>query len=65
MTDQKDIYRAAKLCIHQHGAEAEQMALDRMQSFMDADDVAGASTWLTIAQAIHELQQITPNRTIH
>lgn len=65
MTDQKDIYRAAKLFINQHGAEAEKTALGRMQAFMDEEDVVGASAWLMIAQAVKELQQTTPNTTVH
>ncbi len=65
MTDQKDIYRAAQLCINHHGENAEKTALDKMQSFIDEEDVVGASAWLMIAQAVKELQQTTPNRTVH
>jgi hypothetical protein len=65
MTDQKDIYRSACLIIKQHGCNAEPWALDKMQDFMDVEDVAAASAWLMIAQAIHKLQKLTPSGTIH
>jgi len=60
-----DIYRSAHILIKQHGDNAEERALETMRKFMDAEDVAGASVWLTIAQAINKLQQETPNGTVH
>lgn len=65
MTDQKDIYRAARIFMNQHGEAAEDLALSRMKSFMDEEDVVGASAWLMIAQAIKELGDMTPGGTIH
>lgn len=65
MTDQKDIYRAAKIFIERHGVEAEKEALSKMRAFMDEEEIIGASVWLMIAQAVKELQQTTPNSTIH
>lgn len=65
MTDQKDIYRSAQIIINQHGAEAEQYALEKMQDFMDDENVVAAATWLTIAQAVHTLQQRSAVGTVH
>jgi len=65
MTDQKDIYRAAQLYINRFGAKAEQEALAKMQFFMDDEDLAAASAWLMIAQAVKELQQTSTSAAVH
>lgn len=65
MTDQKDIYRSAQVIINRHGEDAEQWALDKMRTFMDAEDLVAASAWLIIAQAIQELKQQAPSGTVH
>jgi hypothetical protein len=62
---QKDIYRSAHQLIRQHGEAAEEIALSRMQKYMDVENLAGASAWLMIAQAIKELQDMNPSGVLH
>ena len=64
--DKKDMYRAAHHLIKQHGKNAEDFALNTMQQFMDLEAVDAAGVWLCIAQAVAELQKVTPDdRTVH
>ena len=65
MVDQKDFYRSAELLIKRHGADAEKLALDRVKKFMAKEDVAAASVWLMIAQAISFLKMQGHSGTIH
>lgn len=45
MTDDRDIYRAAKLVIDQHGGDAADFAMKRSEQLFDNDDAEGAATW--------------------
>jgi hypothetical protein len=57
MTDEQDIYRAAKLVIDQHGDDAADFAMKHSQQLFDAGDREGAATWQLILEAIVELQR--------
>ncbi|WP_424139974.1 hypothetical protein [Roseomonas chloroacetimidivorans] len=50
-----DSYRAAKILIDKHGAEAGTVASRRMQELLDAADEAGAAAWADIHFAIGEI----------
>jgi hypothetical protein len=50
-----DSYRAAKILIGQHGAEAGRVASQRMQALLEKGDEAGAAAWVDIHYATGEL----------
>jgi hypothetical protein len=50
-----DSYRAAKILIDRHGAEAGTAASRRMQELLEAGDEAGAAAWVDIHFAIGEM----------
>jgi len=51
----RDIHRAAKLLIDQHGADSGLRAAERADQLLDAGDMIGAATWRRILKAIEEL----------
>ena len=55
MTDDIDIYRAAKLLIDRHGDEAAIHASMRADALMDAGDMDARAVWLRINAAVEEL----------
>jgi len=57
VTSDPDIYRAAKLLIDQHGADAGQRAAERADQLLEAGDMIGATTWRRILKAIEELRR--------
>ena len=56
MTDDLDIYRAAKLLIDEHRDEAAIHAAMRADELMDAGDMEGCATWKRILAAIDVLR---------
>lgn len=52
-----DSYRAAKILIDKHGADASAEANRRMQELVDAGDDEGAAAWADILFAIGEMQR--------
>ena len=56
MTDEVDIYRAAKLLLDQHGDEAAIHAAMRADDLMAVGDMEGAATWKRILAAIDVLR---------
>jgi len=52
-----DIYRAARLLIDQHRADAGLRAAERADQLLDAGDMIGAATWRRILKAIVELRR--------
>ena len=52
-----DIYRAAKLLIDQHGADAALNAAGRADQLLEDGDIEGAAVWRAIVGAIEELQR--------
>jgi hypothetical protein len=52
-----DSYRAAKILIDKHGAEASAAASRRMQELLDLGDEEGTAAWADILFAVRELQR--------
>ena len=50
-----DAYRAAKILIDKHGAEASTAAGQRLQDLLDSGDEEGAAAWADILFAIGEM----------
>lgn len=61
--DTKDIFRAAKLLIDQHGENASVEAALNADRFLDKGDFEGAAVWREIVRAISDLQ--TETGTVH
>jgi hypothetical protein len=52
----RDIWRAANLLIHEHGANAEIVAVRRADDMAERGDDDGKSVWLRIRRAVVEMQ---------
>ena len=57
MSDDPDIYHAAKLIIDQHGKDASAFAERRSLSLIEEYDIDGAMVWRRILAGIEELQR--------
>ena len=57
MVDDPDIYRAAKLLIDQHGADAAISAAGRAHLLLEEGDTEGVTIWRAIVRALEELQR--------
>ena len=62
MPSDLDIYRSAKLLIDQHGEAAARHAAMRADALLEAGDIEGRRVWLSIREAIKELQRTRPRR---
>jgi len=56
MTDDKDIYRSAKLLIDRHGDDAVIEAAMMADKMLEQGDLDGLATWNRILRAIEELR---------
>ncbi len=65
VTDDIDIYRAAKLLIDKHGDDADVIAIQRATKMLDAGDVDGYAVWKRILGAIKDTQRETRNPGEH
>ncbi len=65
MTDEIDIYRAAKLYIDQHGDQATLQAAMRSDELFDTGDLDGAATWRKVIKAIEVMQATEPDGSLH
>ena len=65
MTSRKDIWRAAKLLVDQHGADAPIRAAQRADELLAAGDMAGRAVWLRILEAVKELMATKPAGQVH
>ncbi len=65
LTDDIDIYRAAKLYFDQHGDQASLQAAMRSDELFDTGDLEGAATWRMIIKAIEVLQSTEPGGAVH
>ena len=66
MTDQRDIYRSAKLLIDKYGTvEAEITAAQRADDLLERGDMDGRRVWLRILEAVKKLSGTTPTGAIH
>ena len=55
-----DIYRSAKLLIHQHGEDAPIFAAQQADACLVAGDLDGKATWMRVIRAIKELLNQQP-----
>ncbi len=60
MTSDLDIYRTASALIREHGDEADLVAAERADSFLEAGDVAGSAVWQRVLTAIKEIRRQEP-----
>ncbi|MCH7936252.1 MAG: hypothetical protein IH994_04060 [Proteobacteria bacterium] len=56
VTDDKEIYRSAKLLIDRHGDDAPIHAAMRADQMLEQGDLDGLATWNRILRAIEELR---------
>jgi len=61
MIDAVDTWRAARILITQHGADAAIVASRRAEALRAEDDVEGERVFKMIRAAVHELQRSKPN----
>ncbi len=55
MTTRMDIWRAAKLLVDQHGADAKARTVQRLGEMLTAGDMEAHAVWLRILDAVEEL----------
>ncbi len=60
MTSDLDIYRTASVLIREHGDEANFVAAQRADSFLEDGDVDGSAIWKRVLAAIKEIQREEP-----
>ena len=66
VTEEIDLYRAAKVVIDQHGDEAAIYAAMRADEFIEKGDIIAASMWKLIVAKIEELSVVDAgNDTLH
>jgi len=65
MTDDIDIYRAAKLYVDEHGDQAALQAAMQADALLEAGDMGGAATWRKIIKAIEVMQATAPDGAVH
>ena len=61
MTSNLDIYRTASVLIWEHGDEADLVAAQRADEFLDKGDVDGSAVWKRVLKAIKEIQREEPH----
>lgn len=65
LTDDIDIYRAAKLYIDQHGSQAALQAAMQADELLAAGDMDGSAVWRKIIKAIEVLQSTELGGSTH
>jgi hypothetical protein len=60
MTSDLDIYRTANVLIREHGDEADLVAAQRADSFLEAGDLDGCAVWKRVLKAIKEIRRVEP-----
>jgi hypothetical protein len=60
MTSDLDIYRTANVLIREHGDEADFVAAQRADSFLEAGDIDGSAVWKRVLKAIKEIHREEP-----
>jgi hypothetical protein len=61
LTENIDIYRAAKQLIDQHGDAATFEASTKADGMLETGDLEGQRVWLRILKAIKDIQNTTPD----
>jgi triphosphoribosyl-dephospho-CoA synthetase len=62
MPTEIDIYRSADLLIRRYGEDAARPAAKRAATLLEGGDMEGRRAWLSILEAIKELQRRRPRR---
>ena len=65
MVSRMDIWRAAKLLVDQHGADAPIKAAQRADELLAGGDMEGRSVWLRILEAVNESLGTKPPGPVH
>ena len=65
MIIERDVWRAAKLLIDQHGVEASIHAAMRADEMLDVVDLDGQAVWKAILKAVIELVNKKLDGTVH
>ncbi len=65
MIIERDVWRAAKLLIEQHGVEAPIEAAMRADEMLDKGDLDGQAVWKAILKAVIEMVNKEPEGTVH
>ena len=60
MISDPDIWRAARLIVKRHGADAPIVAAQRADELFNEGDLDGAVVWRRILHAVEELQRVKP-----
>jgi hypothetical protein len=60
LTSDLDIYRTASVLIREHGDEADLVAAQRADSFLEAGDMEGSAVWRRVLKAIKEIRREEP-----
>ncbi len=60
MTSDLNIYRTASVLIREHGDEADLVAAQRADEFLDRGDMAGSAVWRRVLKAIKEIWREEP-----
>ena len=60
MTSDLDIYRTASILIREHGEEADLVAAQRADKFLEDGDMAGSAVWRRVLKAVKEIQREEP-----
>ena len=53
-------YRTASVLIREHGEEADLVAAERADSFLDDGDIDGSAIWKRVLKAIKEIRREEP-----
>ena len=65
MTDDIDIYRAAKVMIDRHGDDAPVHAAVRADAMLDRGDMEARAVWLRIRVAVEEMLRTEAGGVVH
>jgi hypothetical protein len=60
VTSDLDIYRTASVLIREHGDEADLVAAERADGFLEAGDIDGSMVWKRVLKAVKEIQKQEP-----
>jgi hypothetical protein len=61
LTSDLDIYRTASVLIREHGDEADLVAAQRADEFLEKGDMDGSAVWRRVLKAINEIRREEPH----
>jgi len=62
VTSDLDIYRTASVLIREHGDEADLVAAQRADKFLEDGDMDGSTVWRRVLKAIKEIRREEPRK---